>query len=130
MLRSFVAVISGAVLWTVLWLPFTAGLQAAFPDIIQPERYLGHVPILTTYIIMSFVFSVAAGYLTAVVAKTKPVHHAFALGILQLALGIGFEVSYWELLPVWYHLVFLALLIPGNVLGGLLQANTRAVAVA
>ena len=83
-----------------------------------------------TYIVMSFVFSVAAGYLTAALAKTKPVHHAFALGILQLALGIGFEVSYWELLPVWYHLVFLVLLIPGNVLGGMLRANRRAVVVA
>jgi hypothetical protein len=35
-----------------------------------------------------------------------------------LVLGIGFEVSYWAMLPVWYHLAFLALLIPGNVVGG------------
>lgn len=129
MLRSILAVVAGAVLWTVLWVPFNLGMQAAFPDIIDPERYLGHVPTLMSYIVMSFVFSVAAGYLTALAAKTKPVRHAFALGILQLALGIGFEVSYWEMLPVWYHLVFLMLLIPGNVLGGMLRAARRPVAV-
>jgi len=100
-------------------------MQAAFPKIVIPEQYLGHVPLLLGYLVMSFVFSVGAVYLTAAVAKTRPVQHAFALGIVQLAIGISFEVSYWDLLPVWYHLVFLLLLIPGNVLGGVVQAGRR-----
>ena len=125
MWRSVLSVLAGAVLWTALWLPFTTAMQAAFPDVVVPEQYLGHAPTLLTFIAASVVFSVAAGYLTALVAATKPVHHAFALGILQLALGIAFEASYWELMPVWYHLVFLVLLIPGNVWGGVLRANRR-----
>jgi len=47
------------------------------------------------------------------------------LGVLQLAIGISFEVSYWAMLPVWYHLVFLALLLPGNVLGGAVRRQAR-----
>ncbi len=125
MVRSILAVLAGAVLWTALWIPFTLGMQAAFPQIIDPARYLGHVPVLVTYIVMSVVFSVAAGYLTARIARAQPVRHAFALGVLQLAIGIGFEVSYWAMLPVWYHLVFLALLLPGNVLGGALRRQAR-----
>lgn len=123
--RSILAVLAGVVLWSALWIPFGLGMQAAFPDLIDPQRFLGHVPTLLTYLAASFVFSVAAGYLTAFVAKTKPVPHALALGVVQLLIGIGFEVSYWAMLPVWYHLVFLALLIPGNVLGGSLQARRR-----
>ena len=86
-------------------------------------------PIMSTYllafIVASFLFSLAAGYVTALAAKSKPVQHAFALGIVQVLLGIAFEVSYWEMLPVWYHLVFLALLLPGNVLGGVMRARQR-----
>ena len=91
MLRSILAVLAGAVLWSVCWLPFTAGMQAAFPKIVIPEQYLGHVPLLLGYLVMSFVFSIGAVYLTA---------------------------------PVWYHLAFL-LLIPGNVLDGVVQAGRR-----
>jgi len=126
---SILSVLAGAALWTVLWLPFTRLMQVAFPDIVIPEQYLGHVPILLAFIAASVVFSVAAGYLTALVARSKPVHHSFALGVLQLALGIGFEASYWASMPVWYHLVFLALLLPGNVWGGVLRANRRMAAL-
>ena len=125
MLRSVLSVLAGAVVWAGLWIPFNLGMQAAFPDTIDPERYLGHVPSLLAFIAASFLFSLAAGYVTALAAKSKPVQHAFALGIVQVLLGIAFEVSYWEMLPVWYHLVFLALLLPGNVLGGVMRARQR-----
>lgn len=123
MLRSVLAVLAGVVLWSAFWLPFNLGMQAAFPDIVDPERYLGHVPMLLVFIVASFLFSVAAGYVAAWAARVKPVQHALVLGVVQLAIGIGFEVSYWDMLPVWYHLVFLALLIPGNLIGGMLRAG-------
>ena len=43
------------------------------------------------------------------------------LAFVQLAIGIAVEASYWELMPVWYHLLFLALLIPATVYGGRLK---------
>jgi len=128
MWRSVLSVVAGAVLWAALWVPFTRAMQMAFPSRVIPDQYLGHAPTLATFIAASVVFSVAAGYVTALVARSKPVRHAFALGVLQLALGIGFELSYWELLPTWYHLIFLVLLIPANVWGGMLLARRRAAA--
>lgn len=126
MLRSVLAVLAGVVTWSVLWIGSNAGLAAAFPDIVRPEEPLTHVPMLVTYVLLSLIFSVAAGYVTAVAAGRDEVGHTLALGVLQLALGIYFEASYWDLLPVWYHLVFLALLIPGNVYGGVLRQRRRA----
>ena len=44
-----------------------------------------------------------------------------ALGILQLVLGLAVTVGAYASAPLWYHLVFLALLIPGNVIGARLR---------
>ena len=42
-------------------------------------------------------------------------------GILLLATGIAVQLQYWSLLPIWYHLVFLVLLVPSTVAGGSLR---------
>ena len=42
---------------------------------------------------------------------------------IQLVTGISFEVSYWGMTPVWYHIVFLALIVPATVWGGTLKAG-------
>ena len=125
--RSVGAVFAGMVVWSVLWLGTNAGLGSAFPDIITADQPLLHVPMLLTMIALSVVFSVAAGYVTGMTAARNAVQHAWGLGVAQLALGIFFEVSYWGLLPVWYHLVFLALLTPGNVFGGWWSQTRRMV---
>jgi hypothetical protein len=49
-----------------------------------------------------------------------------ALAALQLALGLVFEILFWDMTPVWYHVVFLALIVPATLYGGTLRARTRA----
>ncbi len=115
--RSMLAVVAGAVLWAVLWLGSNSALAAMFPEIVVADQYLGHVGMLLTFLALSVVFSVLAGLATGLIDRGRAVRHGIALGVLQLALGIGFEMSYWPLLPVWYHLTFLALLLPANVSG-------------
>ncbi len=119
--RSILAVLAGAVLWALLWIGSNATLAATFPRQIVPNEYIGHVGILMTLLALSVVYSVLAGYATGVVAQANRVRHGFALGILQLALGIFFQAQYWQLMPLWYHLPFLALLLPGNVYGAWLR---------
>ena len=119
--RSILAVLAGAVVWALLWIGSNATLAAVFPDLIVPNEYIGHVGILMTMFTVSVVYSVLAGYVTAAAARAKPVNHGFALGVLQLGLGIFFQAQYWQLMPLWYHLVFLALLLPGNVYGAWLR---------
>ena len=37
------------------------------------------------------------------------------------AVGIAVEASVWSLLPAWYHIIFLVLLIPVTMAGGRLK---------
>ena len=38
--------------------------------------------------------------------------------VLLLITGIFVQMSIWALMPAWYHLTFLALLIPVTLVGG------------
>jgi hypothetical protein len=54
---------------------------------------------------------------------------AFALGIVQLVIGIFVQTMYWHVIPTWYHLTFLALLIPGILLGARMRSSRGQAAV-
>lgn len=128
--RVFLAVLAGAAVWSVLWVAGTGAAQAALPEIARPDEPLTHAGLLVGYLVYSVALSLLAGYVTAAVAGARPMPAVWALALLQLALGVGFEVSYWELLPAWYHLVFLALLVPATVAGGRLRTRSGRVAMA
>ena len=121
--RMLIAVIAGAVVWAVLWIGGTQGLQAAFPETLAPDRPVSHTGFLLTYIGYSVLLSLLAGWVTAAVQGQRPMPAVWILAALQLTLGIIAEVSYWSLVPVWYHVVFLALVVPATVYGGTLRAR-------
>jgi hypothetical protein len=122
MVRSILAVIAGSALWTVLWLGSNAILAAIIPQQVKASR-IESVPVLLLILVLSVIFSILAGYVTAQLAKRKEMAHTFALGVLQLAMGIAAQLANFEALPLWYHISFLLLLIPGNLFGGLLQSR-------
>jgi len=121
--RAIGGVVAAFLLWTVLWLGFTAAAQAAFPDVIDPEQPLTHTGALLAYVAYSVVISAIAGFVCAAVRGARSMRTVWVFALIQLAVGIGFEVSYWEMTPVWYHLVFLALVVPATVWGGALRAR-------
>jgi len=117
-------VVAGATVWAVLWNAGTLGAQAALPQII-PDQPMTHTGILVGFIGYSVLLSILAGFVTALVMKTSPMPAVWTLSTLQLTLGLVFEISYWNLMPTWYHLIFLALLIPATVYGGRLRSTQR-----
>lgn len=122
--RVILAVLAGAALWAVLWNLGTLGAQAALPEL-QPKQPITHTGVLITYVGYSVALSVLAGLVTAWAAGVAPVPAVWTLAILQLGLGLFFEISFWGLTPVWYHLLFLALIVPATVYGGTLRARRR-----
>lgn len=123
MARAIVAVVAAFSLWTVLWLGLGAAAPAVVPDLVDPTQPLTHTGVLLVYLAWAAIISVAAGRLCAVIRRDDPMPAVWALAGLLLLVGIGVEAAYWSMMPVWYHLVFLALLVPATVLGGRLRAR-------
>jgi hypothetical protein len=123
--RGVLAVLAGAIVWAVLWVSFTQGAQRALPEIIKPEQPITHTGTLLAFIAVSVALSILAGFVTAAAGGKQPMAALWALAALQLTLGIIAEASYWQLTPLWYHLVFLALIVPATVYGGVVQIRRR-----
>ncbi len=121
--RAIAAVVAGYLLWTVLWLGFNAGAQSLFPDTIGASQPITSVGVLLTYLAYTVVISVAAGFVCAAIRTKNPAKAVQVLAGLLLVSGVVAEVSYWDATPVWYHLVFLALLVPSTLFGGRLKGG-------
>ena len=126
--RTILAVLAGAVVWAVLWVGGTQAVQAALPSVLGVGQPVTDTGALVGLIVYSVVLSTLAGYVTATIAARDPMRAVWALAVLQLVLGIGFEASAWNLTPVWYHIVFLALIIPATMYGGRLRVRRRGAA--
>ena len=113
--RVVLAVIAGAAVWAALWVGAMKALGI--------EQAVMTVGVMLGLIAYSVVLSLLAGYVTAAVAGRHPLPAVWALAILQLVFGIIAETSTWTLMPVWYHLVFLALIVPTTIWGGMLRSN-------
>jgi hypothetical protein len=121
--RAIVAVVAAFSLWTVLWLGCAAVAQAAFPEIVVPAQPLSHTGALMAFIACSIVISVIGGFVCAAISKHNAMKSVWVFALILLLVGVGIEASAWALTPVWYHLVFLALLVPATVWGGTLRAS-------
>ena len=128
MLRIIFAVIAGFLLWGALCVPANAVVAAVFPERFEADGGTFDALMCLLLIAMSVGYSIASGYLVAAIGREDARRAVWGLAIVNLCFGIFVEVSYWNSLPVWYHLVFLALLIPGILLGGKLRMR-RAPAV-
>ena len=115
--RTIGAVVVGVVLWGLLWNGGNAALVAA--GVFTMGEPITGVGVLIGLLIYSAALSVLAGYVTAAVKAGPDAMMAVkALAGVNFAIGVVVEVMYWSLMPVWYHVIFLALVVPMTVLGG------------
>ncbi|MGI9107410.1 MAG: hypothetical protein ACR2G4_14315 [Pyrinomonadaceae bacterium] len=125
MLRSIFAVIAGSVVWMVTALGMDAMLMSLAPMWFGENGKVESLPVLLLMLSYSLSFSVLGGYVTALIAGRKEVRHALILGVLQLVMGLAATIRFFDTAPVWYHVLFLTLLIPTNVLGGRLRVAQK-----
>ena len=68
--------------------------------------------------------SALAGYVTASLQGAPDAMMAVkTLAGVNLTIGVLVEVMYWSLMPVWYHVIFLALIVPMTFVGGFRKAS-------
>lgn len=122
--RTIGAIVAGVVVWGFLWNAGTIIAEAMLPYSFTDP--ITSVPLLLGLIAYSAVLSVGAGWITAVVKGAQPMGAVQGLATANLTIGIVVEVSYWSLMPVWYHLIFLALVVPMTLVGGRIRVSQLA----
>jgi hypothetical protein len=123
-MRQVLGVVTGFVLWSILWLSLNQVLLmlgVLSPPTAQP---LTNAKPLLLLLAGSAIISVASGYATAAIAGARWATPVLALGVLLLLTGIFVETRLWHVIPLWYHITFLGLLIPMSFLGGRMQAGS------
>ena len=128
-MRSIAAVLAGATCWAMLWITATASLQAIMPGSFREDGSTDSSGILILILVLASGFHVLVGYLAATIARRREIAHALALGIVQLTIGMAVQIQLWEVMPLWYHLPFLGLIVPTCVLGGRIAADRSSRAV-
>lgn len=135
MVRIALGVIVGFLVWSILWV----GGEAFLANIISPgwlgvyasdaeKALVNKTPfqpdatIASIYLVRSIVTSIIAGYLCLLVAGEFKRSTAI-LGVILLAVGIMVQVMSWAVAPIWYHFLFLFLLVPMTILGGRLRRS-------
>jgi len=121
MLRNILSVIAGFAVWTVLWLGSNSVISLGWPAFFKEDGSTESTGILLLLFVLSVVFSVVAGYLTVMVARARDLRSVSVLGILLLVVGLFVQIQIWDMMPLWYHLLFLLFLFPAPVAGGALR---------
>lgn len=128
MLRIVLGVIAGFTGWLIMWVgseriisaiwPAFGAHQKAFEEVLKNGgQFTAETGPLLTHIVMGSIVSLVSGVVAALVAGENS-RAPFYLGIALLALGIMKAVMSWQHVPIWYHIVFTAMLLPLAILGG------------
>jgi len=124
MLKQVLAVFTGFVVWSVGWLLYNLVLQKISLLPADQTQPIQSVVALLLLLLGSVFLSLVAGYVTAIIGQGASKFPILFVGFLLLAAGIFFQTQFWRLMPLWYHLCFLALLIPFCLIGASLRRVT------
>ena len=108
-------------MWSVLWVGGNAGIATATPESFNENGSTDSVVVLAVLLVLSAALSILAGYVTATTSRSQGLVQVAIAGAILLAIGIFVQMQYWDVMPVWYHLIFLALLLPVVLAGGKLR---------
>ena len=120
MIRKILAVVAGFVVFSALWFASNAAL-AATGMLPQPGLAVTDADVLALLLAASAVASLVAGFSTAWLSRTSGHQAALWCGVLLLAVGVAVQAQYWSLMPIWYHMAFLLLLVPMCLVGSRLR---------
>ena len=133
MLRIALGVIAGFFASAIVWFGIEQILSAVFPvwygapqhafqeAVENGGQFTAETRLLLSHLVIGSVVSVIAGFLSALIAgenKRAPL----ILGFLLLGLGLLKAAMSWPYVPIWYHVLFTALLLPMAIVGGKLRA--------
>ena len=135
MVRIVLGIIAGFFAWSIVWVGSEKILSAIWPEGFGAHQrafeaavknggpFTAATSLLLTHIVLGSIVSVMSGFLAALIAgenKRSPL----VLSFLLVAFGLLIVVLSWRYVPIWYGVIFTALLIPMTILGGKLRTTT------
>jgi hypothetical protein len=135
MVRSVLGVITGFIAWLIAWVGSEKILSAIWPEgfgahqrafeeaVKNGGQFTADTTMLLTHIVLGSIVSVMSGSVAALIAGENT-RAPLVLGFLLLAVGLLKLVMSWPYVPIWYHVIFTAILLPMAIMGGKLITNT------
>jgi len=137
MIRIILGVVAGFIAWLIVWIgsekiigaiwPAFSVNQKAFEEVVKngpgASGFTADTPMLLAQLILGLAVSLLAGILSALIAGENS-RAPMVVGILLLLMGIAKAVMSWQYVPLWYHIVFTAILLPLAIVGGKLITTT------
>ncbi len=137
MLRIVLGVIGGFIGWVIVWVGIEKVLIAILPEWYgapqlafqhavenQVPQFTAETRLLLSHLVIGSIVSVMAGSLASLIAGENT-RAPLVVGCLLLALGILKAVMSWPYVPIWYHVIFTAILLPMAIIGGKLIATGK-----
>ena len=133
MLRIVLGVVAGFIAWMIAWFGGEQIISAIWPafGVHQAEfqaaienggQFTADSTMLLTHIVLGSVVSAISGFLAALIAGENR-RAPLILGFLLLGLGLLKMVMSWQYVPIWYHVMFTAILLPMTIVGGKLKTT-------
>ncbi|MGH9147352.1 MAG: hypothetical protein ACRD1Q_11620 [Vicinamibacterales bacterium] len=118
MAKTILGVVAGLVVWVIVVIVAGVIMRGAWPEYARvADAMTFTLPMMFARLVIGGLATLAAGLVTAVIAR-KSILARLMPGVLLLVAFIPQHVMLWDKFPVWYHLTFLASLVPLTYLGG------------
>ncbi len=126
MKQTAIRVATGFAAWSVAWCAANFVAPVVVPDAFAADGTVRGTLVPVAFIAWAALLSLLAGAIAARRPSPGP-GAARGLALLLLLVGTMVELSYWAALPAWYHLTFLAVLVPATLTGARLVDGPRRV---
>ena len=132
MIRIILGAVVGFFAWSFVWVGSEKIMSAIWPAwygahqvafeaaIANHGQFTPDTRILLMNIVRGAIVSAMAGFLAALIAGENR-RAPLILGILLLTFDLLIVILSWRLVPLWYGVIFTALLIPMTIIGGRLK---------
>lgn len=122
MFRNIVAIVAAPMVWGLVGVPANQLIVSFFAN----DNSGGFsTTVLVVSLVASFVYSIICGAAAALIARTDFTRIGLCAGLAVLLVGLAVQIGSWSMFPVWYHVAFLAALVPFCMLGAAPVQNRR-----
>ena len=117
MLKNIIAFATAFILWIILWFGVNNVLAMLIPSRFNANGITESSAILFLLLVASIVIAAISGWILALVIGDSNRTLALTLGAFLFALALVLHINNWQDFPIWYHILFLILMIPSILFG-------------